>query len=1019
MNVNCFHRVCLSASLAMVWAIVASAQTQPTAFDFGDAPDGPYPTTLKNNGARHGILPGFSLGQKVDAEIDGKPNSDATGDDGSPVGAVDDEDGVAFNGSFLPGLKTTMTVTIVGEGRLSVWFDFNSNGSWADAEDQVFADLVLGPGPHVLNVFVPASAKPGRTFARFRLSHQSKLSFAGLASDGEVEDYSVNIESAQLDFGDAPETETVGFPTTLARNGARHQIQTGFHLGKIEDGEPNGLPNASATGDDVSGGASDEDGVRFLSPLVPGTLAQVEVTTTVGGRLDAWVDFNRNSSWVDSGERIFTAQTLVAGVSLLSFAVPASSQYGTTFARFRLSHAGRLSFDGDGGAGEVEDYAVQIQKPARCDLSCSGTDFWLTFPGNYTPDPSNPVRPSLWVLGNAGTTVTVGIAGLGFSKTVVIPVSQCVNVELPKGADLGDANDKVQQKGIHVTASAPVGIHGLSKAQFTSDGYLGLPTEVLGTEYYVLAYRDEQLGIPELNGSEFAVVATEAGTTITVIPSVVTGTHNAGEPFKITLGEGDVYQLRTTPGAGSDLTGTRVLSDKPIAVFGGHACANVRSASSSFCDYLVEQMTPVSQWATEFFARRLSTRLKGDTFRVLAAYDNTVVSVNGAAVTTLAAGQFYETLRPTLALVATTQITATRPVLVAQYANSSDFDNTPKSDPFMTLVPGRLLFSPQQRFCVPESGFLTHHVNIIAPTSAVGTVKLDGLVVGGFSAVGASGFSAATATVTGGVHSMTSSLPIGVTVYGWNEYESYGWPACLFFGDITPPALSCPPPVTVTLGGGGNTSGVKLCQAPVPDFASKVTYTDNCPRSSGLVAVGGVPAQDPPAGTFVGPGVHEITCRVSDARGNIGYCTTTFTVIDPNPNPSALPELHCPSDLLVKCGDSNGAVVDYQAFATVGCQQVLLDGSPPRKSLFPVGLTVVTCTLPGSSPPIQCTFNIIVSCAQVVANLDQAKLMLEWEGGTTLQMADSPSGPWVNISSTGEIVTKNTSESKQKFFRVR
>lgn len=176
--------------------------------------------------------------------------------------------------------------------------------------------------------------------------------------------------------------------------------------------------------------------------------------------------------------------------------------------------------------------------------------------------------------------------------------------------------------------------------------------------------------------------------------------------------------------------------------------------------------------------------------------------------------------------------------------------------------------------------------------------------------------------------------------------------------------------------------------------------------------------QDPPAGTLVGPGVHEVTCSVADARGNIGYCTTTFTVIDPNPNPNASPVLHCPDDLLVKCGDGNGAVVDYQAFATVGCQQVPLDGNPPRNSLFPVGVTTVTCTLPGSSPPLQCSFKVIVSCAQVVANLEQAQLTLNWEGGNKLQMADSPAGPWIDIPNTGEIVVRSTSESKQKFFLV-
>jgi hypothetical protein len=197
--------------------------------------------------------------------------------------------------------------------------------------------------------------------------------------------------------------------------------------------------------------------------------------------------------------------------------------------------------------------------------------------------------------------------------------------------------------------------------QFSSDGYLALPTETLGTDHYILAFGNTHTGIPELEGSQFALVGVEASTTVTIIPSVVTGVRDAGFSYTITLEPGDTYQLRTTSGFPSDLTGTHVVSDKPIAVFGSHACANVPSGSRYFCDYLVEQLPPVNRWATEFYARRLATRSRGDTFRVLASQDNTVVSVNGAVVATLPAGGFYQSIRPSSFLVNATQITATPP----------------------------------------------------------------------------------------------------------------------------------------------------------------------------------------------------------------------------------------------------------------------------------------------------------------------------------------------------------------------
>ncbi|MCE9643624.1 right-handed parallel beta-helix repeat-containing protein [Candidatus Parcubacteria bacterium] len=170
--------------------------------DFGDAPENPivpgdYPTTLANDGARHHIVAGFHLGATIDAELDGQPNGTATGDDENPLGDPDDEDGVIFNEPFVPGLQTSITVTLTGQtGLLDAWFDWNGDGFW-DAGEQVFTNQVLNSGANALDVDVPLTAvvsvTGAPTFARFRLSSAGGLSPTGEASDGEVEDYKLHI----------------------------------------------------------------------------------------------------------------------------------------------------------------------------------------------------------------------------------------------------------------------------------------------------------------------------------------------------------------------------------------------------------------------------------------------------------------------------------------------------------------------------------------------------------------------------------------------------------------------------------------------------------------------------------------------------------------------------------------------------------------------------------------------------------------------------------------------------------
>ncbi|HDR68771.1 MAG TPA: matrixin family metalloprotease, partial [Bacteroidaceae bacterium] len=85
------------------------------ATDFGDAP-APYPTLLNDDGARHLIGPGLYLGQLVDPEPDGQPCPFALGDDQD---GTDDEDGVRFLNSFVPGQTVAIEFTVHGSGYIN------------------------------------------------------------------------------------------------------------------------------------------------------------------------------------------------------------------------------------------------------------------------------------------------------------------------------------------------------------------------------------------------------------------------------------------------------------------------------------------------------------------------------------------------------------------------------------------------------------------------------------------------------------------------------------------------------------------------------------------------------------------------------------------------------------------------------------------------------------------------------------------------------------------------------------
>lgn len=360
------------SNLTVDFGFIPAGVSPVPEYDYGDAPDvvvgtaqGDYNTTALDTGAYHLLVAGApQLGACVDP--DGGFNQDVLASQDDAAGAcADDEDGVTFTSPFVPGATASFAVTAgVASCSLDAWVDWNRDGVLGNsAGEQIAASVNVPVGPPtVLNPSVPASAVPGLTYARFRCSSAGSLTPTGPAADGEVEDYLVPVQGS--DFGDAPASYG-----TQGAGAASHEIDplAALRLGSCVDTEADGQPNAGAIGDDATAGTSrvgscfdDEDGVLFASGLTACQSAQVTVTSSGAGLLDAWIDFNADGDFADPGEQVFTGQSLAAGANPLSFAVPCTAVESPTYARFRLSTTGGLTPTGTATDGEVEDYAVNV-----------------------------------------------------------------------------------------------------------------------------------------------------------------------------------------------------------------------------------------------------------------------------------------------------------------------------------------------------------------------------------------------------------------------------------------------------------------------------------------------------------------------------------------------------------------------------------------------------------------------------------------------------------------------------------
>ena len=200
--------------------------------------------------------------------------------------------------------------------------------------------------------------------------------------------------AAERDYGDAPDPT---YPTLAASNGANHVIVAGIRMGALIDSEQNGQPNAAANGDDTAN-LDDEDGVTFSSlaagqPAVA-SVNMVGLTGTPVCLLNAWIDFNGDGDWIDTGEQIATNVALNGGAVVpVAFTVPAAVTTSPTYARFRCSTTSNLPPTGSAINGEVEDYRVTIEQTASLDYGDA-------------PDPTYPT-----LSGSGGASHVLGAAG--------------------------------------------------------------------------------------------------------------------------------------------------------------------------------------------------------------------------------------------------------------------------------------------------------------------------------------------------------------------------------------------------------------------------------------------------------------------------------------------------------------------------------------------------------------------------------------------------------------------------------
>lgn len=235
---------------------------------------------------------------------------------------------------------------------------------------------------------------------------------------------------------------------------------------------------------------------------------------------------------------------------------------------------------------------------------------------NYSPF----YKPQLQLLITAvedNARVTVQATIQNFKQVETLRLGESLTVTIPAGCELNSR--KKNLCSVIVRASADVSVAAYNHKTRTSDTALIYPTTELGREYYIFTPT-------KYNGKEFSLTNSNKRNRVTVF---VKGrlrykrrTHKTGSRFTVQLKPYETVIFESS----NDLTGTRVVSQQPLAVFSGHTCTSILS---KYCNHVYEQLLPVNKWGSTYIVPPFPMQTQYDAVYVTASRQTTIIVTAG------------------------------------------------------------------------------------------------------------------------------------------------------------------------------------------------------------------------------------------------------------------------------------------------------------------------------------------------------------------------------------------------------
>ncbi len=470
--------------------------------------------------------------------------------------------------------------------------------------------------------------------------------------------------------------------------------------------------------------------------------------------------------------------------------------------------------------------------PSMLGANNAGTEFYFSFPPCYEEESAGFMNSCrVFVASGAKQLITLEIPGKAVKMTKLCQANDVVEFVLGTGAAQpfvkpGRSPAPIEQvyagAGVHVTSAAPIVCYGVTRYNYTSDGFLAVPVSSLGKEYIISSYPQyTAVGSGYQLVAESTITAAYDETTVYfemggTLQSETSGGLKPGkisQVFNLTH-KGDVLCISSN-GDLQDISGSRVVASKPVAVVSGNQCANV-PAGVYACDYMSEMELPTFTWGKEYHCTPFYGRKKNPVIRIYAKEKNTTVYRDGQQWLNISRSSRqldygYVERRSFDGDPKAVVITADKPIYVEEY-NPGQTDDNVSSDPFMLILSPFEQYQKEIVWCTPgaitsNNNFKSHYVNLVYQLTPDGAIPDDiefAISVGGkfewkkvSARFGGSPGYVFAVPVNGqkyackqlilpgdNTYRLRAKTPFAAYAYGFSNYDSYGMPTSVALGNL-------------------------------------------------------------------------------------------------------------------------------------------------------------------------------------------------------------------------------------------